>query len=155
VKSVTISYRRILLNVMLTHVCVSFRKVFAIFVYIAEKIYGENRQQTSSRKDINFYVVPAHEIKTGLSVEKVNALNFSSTALFTRGVNRMKFINFHASIILELNLAAAAEQFRRRLNFSSALCETLPFPSELIVWGLTSRSSLSRDKSLPLTQLEI
>lgn len=90
-------------------------------MYIAEKIYGGDRQQTSSRKDINFYVGAAREIKTGHSVGKVNALNFSSTALFTGGVNRMKFINFHASIILELNLAAAAARSQRNLNFSSVL----------------------------------
>lgn len=49
--------------------------------------------------------------KSGLSAGKVNALNFSSTAAVTGEVNRIKFINFHASIILELNLAAAAASY--------------------------------------------
>lgn len=61
----------------------------------------------------------ARKIKTGLSVGKVNALNFSSTALFTGGVNWMKFINFHASIILELNSG-------RRRRASAAAAAVVP-----------------------------
>lgn len=74
-----------------------------------------------------FMQLPCVKSKTVFPWEKVNALNFSSTALFTgrRGVNRIKFINFHASIILELNRGAAR---RRSLNLSSAPREMLPFP---------------------------
>lgn len=97
-----------------------------------------------------FTAVAAREIKIGLSVEKVNALNFSSTALFTGGLNRIKFINFYASIILELNLAAAVSAYP---EFFIGPVRSVAL-SKLIVWGLTSRSSSSRE-SLPLTRLEI
>lgn len=105
-------------------------------------------------KYLNFHAVVACEIKTWLSPQKkASALNFSSTWLFTGGVNRMKFINFHAPIILELNLAAVgAARSRRALNFSSVPCEALLSSSELIVWGLTSWSSSSHDKSPPLAR---
>lgn len=43
---------------------------FPIVIYIAEKIYGEDRQRTSSRRDVNFYAVVVREIKNGLSVGK-------------------------------------------------------------------------------------